>query len=281
MILTVLQMHSTPDAADNIETAHALMSRAAKEHRSDWLLLPEHFHWAGGDLEAKRRSAEILREGPAYLMCRDFARTHKVFVHAGSIFERIPGDQRIYNTSVALDRDGNEIACYRKVHMFDITGSDGTEYRESATVKPGEQAVVYDADGLKIGCAICYDLRFPELFQALVKKGAHLIALPAAFTYLTGKDHWETLIRARAIETQTYLAASGSYGTNAHGGVTYRTYGHSMLVDPWGKVVELLPEGDDFVSCRLDRDLLEKVRRDIPLAGHRKQPLYTEWMRHE
>jgi predicted amidohydrolase len=276
MIATAVQMHSTPDVNRNVNAARELMLRAVKEHGSDWLILPEHFQWAGGPDSERQSSAEVLGEGPAYTMCREFARTHKVFVHAGSIFEKIPDDNRIFNTSVAFDRDGREVARYRKAHLFDITAPDGAQYRESATVKPGSEAVVYEIGGITVGCAICYDLRFPDLFQTLVGKGARLIALPAAFNRLTGEAHWEALLRARAIETQTYIAAAGSVGPD-NDQDRRGTHGHSMLVDPWGRVVGVLPRGDGFVSCEVDLELIDKVRQDMPVASHRRQTLYSEW----
>lgn len=281
MIITAIQMPSTTDVAKNIETADKLMQRAAVEHRCDWILLPEHFHWAGGTRNDKLLSAEVLGKGPAYDFCRKFARDHRLFVHAGSIFERIPGDDRIYNTSVAFDRGGNEVARYRKIHLFDITGPDGVEHRESETVQPGEDVVVYPADGMMVGCSVCYDLRFPELFQALVRRGAQVIALPAAFTQLTGQAHWEPLIRARAIETQAYVAAAGSCSVDDRSAARNRTYGHSMVVDPWGRVVQVLAEGEGFVSCRIDRELIRKVRADMPLAAHRRRDLYAKWSRED
>ena len=131
----------------------------------------------------------------------------------GSFFERVPGENRAFNTTVVFDRDGREVARYRKIHMFDITAPDGTKYQESATMKPGEAVVTYDCEGVTIGCTICYDLRFAELFAALVERGASIIALPAAFTLQTGKDHWEVLLRARAIETQTYVLAAAQIGS--------------------------------------------------------------------
>ena len=135
-------------------------------------------------------------------MARAQAIKHRIFVHAGSIMERIEGEERIHNTSVVFNREGAEIARYRKIHLFDVTTPDGASYKESQTVKPGDEVVTYDCEGVTVGCSICYDLRFPDLFQALAEKGAELIALPAAFTLQTGKDHWEVLLRARAIETE-------------------------------------------------------------------------------
>jgi nitrilase len=141
-------------------------------------------------------------------MARRQAVKHRIFVHAGSIMERIEGEERIHNTSVVFNRQGEEIARYRKIHLFDVTTPDGAAYKESATVKAGDHVVTYDCEGVTIGCSICYDLRFPDPFQALAEKGAEIIALPAAFTLQTGRDHWEVLLRARAIETETYVCAS-------------------------------------------------------------------------
>ena len=141
---------------------------------------------------------------------RQLAAKHGVFIHAGSIMEKIEGEGRIHNTSVVFDRKGKEIARYRKIHLFDVTTPDGASYKESETVKAGDAVVTYDCEGVTVGCSICYDLRFPDLFQALAEKGAQVIALPAAFTMQTGKDHWETLLRARAIETETYRLRGGA-----------------------------------------------------------------------
>ena len=264
MKMAVIQMNSVSDVAANLGVARDLMARSV-EDGADWLLLPEHFHWAGGTTEERYRAAEILGEGPAYRMCADFARTQGVFVHAGSIFERRPQANRVGNTTVAFDRQGRELVRYRKIHLFDIDGPDGTSYRESDTVEGGDEIVTYDADGVTVGCAICFDLRFPDLFQALVDKGAHVIALPSAFTLQTGKDHWEPLLRARAIETQTYVAAAGSCGVVPHEGRPHWTYGHSMIVDPWGHIVAMASDGDGFASHRFDRGRVARVRRDIPL----------------
>ena len=159
--------------------------------------MPEQFDWAGGSKVDKLGNAESFPGGPAYAMARGQAIKHRIFVHAGSIMEKIEGEDRIHNTSVVFNREGEEIARYRKIHLFDITAPDGAAYKESATVKPGDKVVTYDCEGVTVGCSICYDLRFPDLFQALAEKGAEIIALPAAFTMQTGKDHWEVLL-ARA-----------------------------------------------------------------------------------
>ena len=167
-------------------------------------------------------------------MASDFAREHRVFVHAGTIMEKVENEARIWNTSFVFDRSGREVAAYRKIHMFDIVAPDGSVYRESDSVKPGGEIVTYDIEGLKVGCAICYDIRFAELFLRLAKAGCDLIVLPAAFTLQTGKDHWEVLAKARAIETQAYFIACGQTGAVTVDGERRACYGHSLVCDPWG-----------------------------------------------
>jgi nitrilase len=262
-------MNSINDKAANIAAARALIEKAVAEEAPDWVLLPEQFDWAGGARGDKFANAETLPGGPAYGMAQELAKKHRIFIHAGSIMERIDGDERIHNTSVVFNRDGEEIARYRKIHLFDVTTPDGAAYKESATVKAGEAVVTYDCEGVTIGCSICYDLRFPDLFQALAEKGAQVIALPAAFTLLTGKDHWETLLRARAIETETYVCAAAQTGSFTVGNETRQTYGHSLVADPWGLVVAKASDGVGVVSTRLDMAQVERARRLIPVAAHK------------
>lgn len=161
------------------------------------------------------------------------------------------------------------MARYRKIHMFDITAPDGAQYRESAAFKPGDAVVTYDCEGLTIGCAICYDLRFPYLFQKLAEKGAQIVALPSAFTMVTGKDHWEVLLRARAIESQTYVIAPNQTGAHKAGHETRVSYGHSLVADPWGHVVARASDGVGFVSTRIDPERIRRVRAMIPVASHK------------
>jgi len=270
MKVSLVQMNSISDKAANIAAAKALIERAVVEEAPDWILLPEQFDWAGGARADKLANAETMPGGPAYAMAQELAQRHKVFVHAGSIMERIEGENRIHNTSVVFNRQGEEIARYRKIHLFDVTTPNGVVYNESATVKPGEATTVtYDCEGVTIGCSICYDLRFPDLFQALAEKGAEIIALPAAFTLQTGKDHWETLLRARAIETQTYVCASAQTGSFTVGNEQRQTYGHSLVADPWGHVVAKASDGVGLVSTRIDPAMVGKVRQMIPVASHK------------
>jgi deaminated glutathione amidase len=269
MKVSLVQMNSISDKAANIASARLLIERAMAEEQPDWILLPEQFDWAGGARADKLANAETLPGGPAYAMAQELARAYKVFIHAGSIMERIAGEDRIHNTTVVFNRAGEEIARYRKIHLFDVTTPDGVSYKESAGVKAGDAVIAYDCEGVTIGCSICYDLRFPDLFQALAEKGAEIIALPAAFTLQTGKDHWETLLRARAIETQTYVCAAAQTGSFTVGNEQRHTYGHSLVADPWGHVVAKASDGIGVVTTRIDPTVIAKVRQMIPVASHK------------
>ena len=270
MKISLIQMNSINDKAANIAAARGLIERAIGEEGPDWILLPEQFDWAGGVKGDKARNAEALPGGPAYSMAQELAAKHRVFIHAGSLMERIEGDERIHNPPVVFDRKGDEIARYRKIHLFDVTTPDGVAYRESATVKAGDAVVTYDCEGVTVGCTICYDLRFPAIFQALADKGAELITVPAAFTLQTGKDHWEVLLRARAIETQTYVCAAAQTGSFKVNNETRQTYGHSLVADPWGLVVAKASDGVGVVSARLDMAQVRRARDLIPVAQHKR-----------
>ncbi len=269
MKVSLIQMNSVDDKAKNLAEARRLIDEAVRVEKPDWILLPETFDYIGGTTAEKLANAEAIPGGPTYRMMQEAARAHRVFLHAGSISEKIEGESRIHNTTLVFDRDGKEIARYRKIHLFDVVTPDGTEYKESASVAPGDAVVTYDCEGVTVGCAICYDLRFPDLFQALAAKGAAVIALPAAFTMQTGKDHWEVLCRARAIETETYFCAAGQTGSFRAGNGMRQTYGHSMVVDPWGHVVARASDGVGIVTSRIEPARVAAVREMIPVARHR------------
>jgi nitrilase len=261
--IALIQMNSTDDKAANLEQARRLIETCIEKEKPDWISLPEVFSFMGGSREDKIAAAESFPDGTAYALMRDLAARHHVHIHAGSMLEKIAGEERLGNTSVAFNRKGEEVARYRKIHMFDVTTPDGMEYRESNAMKPG------DAVGLTIGCAICYDLRFPALFDALAKRGADIIALPSAFTLQTGKDHWDVMCRARAIETQTYFAAAAQTGQFRQGKEIRSTYGHSLIADPWGLVVAKASDGIGYTTAQIDRDLIKRVRAQIPVAQHK------------
>ena len=187
MKIALIQMNSGADKAANLEQARGLIEDVVAKERPDWIGLPEVFDFMGGSRADKRAAAETFPDGPAYALMSKLARQHRVFIHAGSMLEKIDGEDRVGNTTVAFNREGAEVARYRKIHMFDITAPDGAQYNESAAFKPGDAVATYDCEGVVVGCSICYDLRFPDLFQALADKGARMIALPAAFTLQTAR----------------------------------------------------------------------------------------------
>ena len=274
MRVSVIQMNPGHDKAKNIAAAARLTAAAIAADRPDLLVLPEMWTCLGGDAAAKRAAAERLPgnggsndPGPAYTFLRDLAVTHRIVVHGGSMPE--DAGERLYNTTVVFSPAGEELARYRKIHLFDIVAPDGTGYRESAVFGRGEEVVTYPANGSVVGCTICYDLRFPELYLKLRRKGANVIAVPAAFTLQTGKDHWETLLRARAIETQCWVLAAATWGRHEEQGSPRFTYGHSLVIDPWGHVVAKVSDGEGFATARIDHALTERVRRDMPVMDHR------------
>jgi deaminated glutathione amidase len=274
--ISVIQMNPGAEKAANIAQARDLIQGALADGRPRMISLPEMWSCLGGDRETKFREAEDLPPpgsnepgGEAYEFLREVARANGIHVHGGSIAERA-GD-RLYNTTLVFDTDGSEIARYRKIHLFDIMTPDGQGYRESAVFRGGSDVVTFKLQDVTVGLAICYDLRFPELFLKLRRAGADIIMLPAAFTLQTGKDHWEVLLRARAIETQCWIAAAACWGRHFDGSGEPRfTYGHSLLCDPWGQVVALASDGVGWVTGRAERTITDKVRRDMPVLDHRK-----------
>ena len=275
MRVSVVQMNPGAEKVANIAQARGLIDGAVGADRPDIISLPEVWTSLGGDRETKLREAEALPPkgsnepgGAAYEFLRSVAREQRIHVHGGSIVER--AGEKLFNTTVVFDPQGTELARYRKIHLFDIVTPDGQGYRESATFGAGDEIVTYEADGVKIGCAICYDVRFPELFLALRRAGAELIFLPAAFTLQTGKDHWEALIRARAIETQCWFAAPACWGRHLDRSEPRLTYGHSLVADPWGHVVAKVSDGTGWATARIDPALTAKVRRDMPVLEHRR-----------
>nr|WP_281389278.1 carbon-nitrogen hydrolase family protein [Parapusillimonas granuli] len=264
--ISVIQMNSVSDKAANLAKAERLTRSAVTQDSPDMIVFPEHFDWAGGSTQEKVAAGEPEADGPAYRFCARMAAEYGIYVHSGSFYEKVPGQERVFNTTVVFDPHGKELGRYRKIHMFDIFTPDGLRYGESDAVAAGSEVCTADVGDFRLGLAICYDLRFPELFQQLVDRGANVIMLPAAFTLQTGKDHWEVLCRARAIETQSYVVACGSHGPFRQNGETRYTYGHSLIVDPWGHVIAKCSDGDGFATARLDIQLIDKVRKEIPLA---------------
>jgi predicted amidohydrolase len=274
MRVSVMQLNAGADKSENIAQARRLFEAAHAADAPDLLALPEMWSCLGGDRATKFASAEALPEegsgeagGEAYEFLRGVACGLGVAVHGGSIAERV--GERLFNTTVVFDRDGRELARYRKIHLFDITAPDGMGYRESATYGAGDAVVTVALGGVTLGLSICYDLRFPELFLALRRAGAELILVPAAFTLQTGRDHWEVLLRARAIETQCWVAAPATWGQHQDPGGARTTFGHALVCDPWGGVVARASDGVGWASARIDRAMTARVRRDMPVLEHR------------
>ncbi len=274
MRVSVIQMSPTHVVGDNIAAVRELVAGACAAEQPDIVVLPEVWSCLGGDANTKRQAAEKLpghghhQEGPLYSFLREIARSHQVAVHGGSIGELV-GD-RLYNTTLVFDRDGVELARYRKIHLFDIVTPGGERYCESDLYRPGREITTFSLAGTVVGCVICYDLRFGYLFDALRDAGAELILLPAAFTEETGKAHWEIMVRARAIETQSWIAASATTGQFVDGeGKRRSTYGHSMICDPWGRVVAQASREPGWATATIDHAMTERVRRMMPVWQHR------------
>lgn len=262
MRAAVLQMNSTEDVEANIHTALALVEEAVL-WGAELLVLPEKFHYLG-DSDGAVEIRESL-DGELMSSLAESAAGHGVFLLAGSIWEEIPGDHRAYNTSVLLGPDGRQVAVYRKIHMFDVDVG-GRTYRESDECRPGNRMVTADAaSGVKIGMSVCYDLRFPELYRGLVAAGARIFTVPAAFTMTTGRDHWEVLLRARAIENQVFVVAANQVGRHGDG---LESYGRSMIVDPWGVVLAQAADGEGVAVADLDFSRLQQVRANLPSLDH-------------
>ncbi|MEJ7762394.1 MAG: carbon-nitrogen hydrolase family protein [Thermomicrobiales bacterium] len=266
--VAAVQMNSGADVAKNVETALALIDRAANAG-ARLVTLPEVWTYLGPD-EGAIAAAEPI-PGPSTDLLAERARRHGIWLHAGSILERVAGEPLVRNTTVVLDPNGEIVARYSKIHLFDVVLDGVATYRESATVAPGDEVVTLDIDGFPVGLAICYDLRFPELFRILALRGAEAIILPAAFTMTTGKDHWETLLRARAIENGFYLVAPAQFGMHPPG---KWCYGRSLVIDPWGTVLATAPDGEGIIVTDLDRSRVAAVRRQIPALANRRPDAY-------
>lgn len=269
MKLGLVQINAGNDKPANLSKVEQFVDEVVTKEQPQWVALPEMFDFAGNAAD-KRVHAEILGEGAAYKSAQALARKHSITLHAGSFHEWRPDLERISNTSVVFNPRGEQIALYRKLHLFDITTPSGVSYHESAQIAAGDEVVTYQCEGLTFGCAICYDLRFPDLFQALRLKGADVIALPSAFTRETGRAHWEILLRARAIETQCTIVAPAQAGSFTQDGAERFTYGHSMIVDPWGNITAKLGEGEGYLAANADTALLRRVRESMPVMRHRR-----------
>ncbi|MGI8963711.1 MAG: carbon-nitrogen hydrolase family protein [Thermomicrobiales bacterium] len=267
--VALVQMNSGDSKEQNVSDALAGIDRAAATG-ARLVTLPEVWSYLGPE-SGKRDAAETI-PGPLSDLLADRARRHGIFLHAGSVYERVEGEPRIYNTTVVYDSNGNEIARYRKIHLFDVDLDSDAAYNESTSVAPGEEIVTFEIDEIIVGLTICYDLRFPELFRILALRGAKVIVLPAAFTLVTGKDHWEPLIRARALENAVYIVAPAQVGQHPPG---LWCYGRSMVVDPWGVVTAQASDQPTVLTSHLDLAYVEAVRRQVPSRRNRLPDRYA------
>lgn len=268
MRVAAAQLNSTADKDANLAAAERVV-RGAASAGAELVVLPEKWSLLGSADEL-REGAEPV-DGPAVSAARSWARELGIHLLAGSVAERVPGRELLSNTSLLIDPEGEIAATYRKIHMFDVDVG-GVSYRESETERPGAEVVSAHAGELELGLTVCYDLRFPELFRILALRGAQLITAPAAFTAVTGRDHWEVLLRARAIENQLFVAAAGQFGeAPPH----FHSWGHSMIVDPWGRVLDSLPDGEGHAIADVDLAEIESVRERIPALANRRPGAYA------
>ena len=263
-----VQLTATPDKARNLETADRLVRRAAADG-ARLVVLPEKWSLLGRGADL-RDGAEPL-DGPAVTWARDAARELGIDLVAGSVSERVDGEAKLRNTSLHIGPDGVVKATYRKVHMFDVE-VDGTVYRESDHEAPGEDVVLSaTAGGVELGLTVCYDVRFPELYRILAVRGARIVTIPAAFTVPTTRDHWEVLVRARAIEDQVFVIAANQVGEHVEG---LRSGGRSMIVDPWGLILAQAADSETVITADLDLDAQAAMRTRLPSLANRRPAAY-------
>ncbi|MFA4913361.1 MAG: carbon-nitrogen hydrolase family protein [Burkholderiaceae bacterium] len=258
-----IQMVSSPDLKENLDQAAILIAEAAQSG-AKLVSLPEYFCFMGlRDRDKWAIKEDAVQGGPIQAFLADQARTHKIWLAGGTIPLAVGGEDRVFNSSLVYGPDGTLAARYDKIHLFKFA-SGKESYDESTAIRPGTDPAHFSVEGAGIGLSVCYDLRFPELYRALNQPA--LILVPAAFTYTTGKAHWELLLRARAIENQCYVLAPAQGGHHANG---RQTWGHTMLIDPWGDVVDVLAEGPGVVGGTIDASRLNAVRTSLPALQHR------------
>ncbi len=260
--VALVQITSTKDRSNNLEKALSFIDEAA-DNKADIVAFPENFLLLG-EKKDYLNTAETI-PGPHVDIFKEKARQQKISILMGSLYEQIPGNSnKAYNTSVLIDKQGKIVATYRKIHLFDVSLKD-VVLCESELVEPGKEYTVADHEIGKIGLTICYDVRFPNLYQNLTREGATIVFVPAAFTVPTGKAHWINLLRTRAIENQIYIAAPAQYGKHS---ATRESFGSTVFIDPWGEVKSILPEGEGIIYGEIDHAHLENIRKRMPVQAH-------------
>jgi predicted amidohydrolase len=269
VIAAVVQMTSTSDVERNFRAAEALVEHAAA--RGARLVgLPENVAFLRSEGQGVPEPQAL--DGPWVARLAALARRLSITLLGGTIPEAVPGDARVRNTSVVFGPDGRTLAVYRKIHLFDIDLPGMEHLKESKAVAPGGELVVADTEAGRLGLSVCYDLRFPELYRELTRRGAQVLCVPAAFTERTGKAHWEVLLRARAIENLAYVLAPAQVG---HHGGGRSSHGQALIADPWGSVIAQVPDGEGVAVAELDYGRLERLRRELPALSHARLPPFS------
>ncbi|WP_455198816.1 carbon-nitrogen hydrolase family protein [Kaarinaea lacus] len=265
--IAAIQMASSPNVSANLIEAGRLISMAV-DAGAELVVLPENFALMGMTEQEKVKVREVDGEGPIQDFLADTAVKHDVWLVGGTIPLEARAEGKVRGSCLLLDNKGKRVARYDKIHLFDVNLPEtGENYNESETIEHGDDVVVADTPFGRLGLAVCYDLRFPELFRQMADQGVQIIALPSAFTAMTGKAHWEVLLRARAIENMCYMVASAQGGYHVSG---RETYGDSMIVNPWGVVIDRLAHGSGFVIANVDLDYMETIKRNFPVLEHRR-----------
>lgn len=267
MKICLLQLNSRDNKEANLAKVAYFVAQACELHQPDLIALPEMWAFRGGSLDQKQQACESILlddQGPSLRLLKQLALEYCVYIHGGSFCE-LAGNIK-YNTTCVVNPRGQLICRYRKMNLFHYTSRNKEAYVESAFCTPGTDIATYDCHGLNIGCAICFDLRFGSVFQQFICQKVDAIILPSAFTYETGEAHWEILCRARAIETQSYLIAPAQTGSYEDDGVWKRSWGHSMIIDPWGNVISSLQEQEGIIAAKIDVNLIREIRSRLPVV---------------
>lgn len=263
--VAAIQMNSSENIADNLKQAELLISQAV-EQGAKLVVLPEMFAMMGSDQNNATLIMEKLGEGIIQDFLKQQAQAKKIWIVGGTI-PTVVNLQKYNATALLISPEGKIVNHYDKIHLFDVEISDAEQYLESKTTEAGNKIMVHDTPFGRLGIAVCYDIRFPELFRKMIEQQVEIIAVPAAFTTKTGAAHWEILLRARAIENQLFIIAAGQTGIHS---AKRETYGHSMIIDPWGKILAELPKNLGVVVADIDLNYLQEIRRKMPIFSHRK-----------
>lgn len=266
--IAIAQMDSGPHKEINLQKMEGMISEAAKQGVS-FVAFPETSIVMPATGEDREADSEDIH-GPSIARLSEAAKEAGIWLHCGSMPERIEGDKRSYNTSVVISPKGVIVGIYRKIHLFDIDMEGGPSVMESVSYAPGKDVVTVETDIGTLGLSICYDLRFPELFRMLVLNGARILVVPACFTADTGKEHWEPLLRARAIENQCYVLAPAQTGMKPR----YRAHGKSLVVDPWGTITACKADGEGLILSEVDMGRVESIRHSVPCLRNRRPDIY-------